>query len=368
MSLANLIMLFVILIGLGIIYNRMEAKRLENSEHENYSQIKKYLLNDSTLAKSKKTILWIHVTYEYNSRQWSSFGSRSSTDLNQPYLYLTVKSIIKHCDNSFNICMIDDSTFAKLIPGWTINMNTITDPILGYVRQMGMAKLLYYYGGITVPVSFVCTRNLLGMYEKGTRNHRMFICENIDSNITVTSYKFYPDSSFMGSTKENETLKEFIDFIQRIISTDQTAQTEFLGEMNRWINHRVNLKKINLIYGHDIGIKDMDDEPILLDDMLSNNYINIYENAYGIYIPAKQILNRVHYEWFARQSAKQVLEGNSIISKYLLLANTPNSNAHVVESMQKKPNWVSFWQVPSGVPVWGLKPNNLGDRVRRMKD
>ena len=74
MSLANLIMLFVILIGLGIIYNRMEAKRLENSEHENYSQIKKYLLNDSTLAKSKKPILWIHIPYEYNSRQWNSFS------------------------------------------------------------------------------------------------------------------------------------------------------------------------------------------------------------------------------------------------------------------------------------------------------
>ena len=75
-----------------------------------------YLLDDDTLGKSKKPILWIHVPYEYNSRNWLSFGSRSAFDLNQPYLYLTVKTIIKNCDESFKIVMIDDGSFEKLIP------------------------------------------------------------------------------------------------------------------------------------------------------------------------------------------------------------------------------------------------------------
>ncbi len=33
---------------------------------------------------------------------------------NQPYLYLTVKTIIKCCDESFKIVLIDDGTFDEL--------------------------------------------------------------------------------------------------------------------------------------------------------------------------------------------------------------------------------------------------------------
>ena len=106
-SLYNLFILFLILIVLGFLYRRFEDKRIREEKDENYAAIQNYLLDDVTLAKSKKPILWIHVPYEYNSRNWLSFGSRSSFNLNQPYLYLTVKSIINQCDNSFTICIFE---------------------------------------------------------------------------------------------------------------------------------------------------------------------------------------------------------------------------------------------------------------------
>ena len=115
-STINLVSLFAILIVLGYLYRRFENKRLQDASQDNYSAIQNYLLDDVTLAKSKKPILWIHVPYEYNSRKWLSFGSRSSFDLNQPYLYLTVKSILRQCDQSFTVCIIDDNSFEKLIP------------------------------------------------------------------------------------------------------------------------------------------------------------------------------------------------------------------------------------------------------------
>ena len=73
-----------------------------------------YLLDGEDLGKSAKPILWIHVPHEYNSRNWLSFGSRSSFELNQPYLYLTVRSIIKKCEDSFTICIFDDNSFQKI--------------------------------------------------------------------------------------------------------------------------------------------------------------------------------------------------------------------------------------------------------------
>jgi hypothetical protein len=84
---------------------------MREEEGESYEAIQEYLLDGDTLGKSKKPILWLHVPYEYNSRNWLSFGSRSSFDLNQPYLYLTVRSIIKQCQGSFTICIIDDTHF-----------------------------------------------------------------------------------------------------------------------------------------------------------------------------------------------------------------------------------------------------------------
>ena len=142
-SFTNLFILFFILIVLGFFYKRFEDKRMREEGGDTYEAIQKYLLDDVTLGKSKKPILWIHVPYEYNSRNWLSFGSRSSFDLNQPYLYLTVRSILKQCDDSFTICIIDDSSFKRLIPGWNINMTTISDPILSNIRMMGLMKLLY---------------------------------------------------------------------------------------------------------------------------------------------------------------------------------------------------------------------------------
>ena len=159
----NYIMLFVILISLGILYQKYIEKLTRTTTFDDYGEIRKYLLKDKKLDKSKKPLLWIHIPHEYNSRNWLSFGSRSSFELNQPYLYLTVKTIIKNCDKSFNVVIIDDGSFEKLIPHWNIQMGFLAEPMKGYIRQLGMAKLIYTYGGVNVPISFLGLRDLSGL-------------------------------------------------------------------------------------------------------------------------------------------------------------------------------------------------------------
>ena len=92
-NLQNLFILFFILIVLGFLYRRFEDKRIREENKDNYESIQNYLLDDITLGKSKKPILWIHVPYEYNSRKWLNFSSRSSFDLNQPYLHFFLNLI-----------------------------------------------------------------------------------------------------------------------------------------------------------------------------------------------------------------------------------------------------------------------------------
>ena len=383
MLLFTYIISFIVLIGLSIIYQRYLEKQKETEEraleHTNFKEIRKFLLKDSSLAKSKKPILWIHIPHEYNSRKWLSFGSRSTDDLNQPYLYLTVKSIIKHCDNSFNICIIDDNTFARLIPNWNIDLSILGKPIVDYVRQMAMAQLIYKYGGISVPISFLCLRDLRELYDSRTRDNKMFICENVNTNITSTTDLFYPDANFMGAHKQCEILRQYIDFMQRTISTDYTSQIQFLGEFDRWCNHKIKKNIINLVSGTDVGTKTLDETTVLVDDLMSQEYINFPENMYGIWIPSDKILNRNKYEWFARMSQQQIFKGNFILAKYFVLAMIPSNadnektnnaktNNTLIKEIKDKPDWVGFWRVPATngtLNVWGQMPHGLGDNVPR---
>jgi hypothetical protein len=340
-------------------------------EYDNYSEIKKYLLKDKTLDKSKKPILWIYIPHEYNSRNWLSFGSRSSNELNQPYLYLTVKTIIKNCDESFKIVLIDDGSFEKLIPNWNINMSLLVDPIKGYVRQLAMAKLIYTYGGLNVPISFLCFRDLISLYNKGTNDDTMFVCENYDTNITSTNKLFYPDANFMGAKKENDTLKEFINFMEQTISNDFTAQTKFLGEFDEWTNKKITKGKMRLIRGTDVGIRTIDDEPVTVETLLGDDYIHFYGKMYGIWIPAQTILKRRHYEWFARMSPEQIIDSQFILAKYIVLALAPDSHMGVIEPMENKPDWISFYRVPltnGTLNIFGPKPMGLGNNVPRAKN
>ena len=368
-SFTNLFILFFILIVLGILYKRFEDKMKREESSDIYESIQKYLLDDDTLGKSKKPILWIHVPYEYNSRNWLSFGSRSSFDLNQPYLYLTVRSIIKNCDKSFTICIIDDTSFKRLIPGWNINMTSISDPILSNMRMLGMMKLLYIYGGMHCPISFLCLKDLNSLYTKGTRGEKMFVCETVDRNVTSTDVDFYPNLAFCGAPKECETVRELCNFIQRTASHDYTADTKFLGEYDKWCKQRIENGKINMIEGVEIGTKTVDERQIIVDDLMSNHYLDLYQGTYGILIPSEEILSRHKFEWFARMSPKQVMESDTIIGNYILLSQTEEKG--ILEPMEPITNnaveqkYVSFWRTPLQ-DVWGLKPNFLGDNLMKV--
>jgi hypothetical protein len=365
-SITNYIILFFILIVLGILHKKFEEKRMREENKDSSEAIQNYLLDDVTLGKSKKPILWLHIPYEYNSRKWLSFGSRSSFDLNQPYLYLTVRSIIKNCDQSFTICIIDDNSFEKLLPGWSVDMSKISSPISDNMRKLGLMKLIHKYGGVNCPISFLCMKDLTGLYQKGTRGGKMFLCENNDKNVTSATFDFYPDLNFCGAPKNNEVVGEFIDFIQRIMSRDFTAQSQFLGDFDRFANKKIQNGKINMIPGIDVGIKTIDDKPIKLEDLMSNNYLNIYPQTYGIWIPSEQILSRRKYEWFARLSQKQVLESETILGNYFLV-NLGDGGANILEPLKVKPDWVGFWKTPLYPGLYMVsQPNMLGDNVPRV--
>lgn len=320
MDFVKQIITLIILIGVGILYDKYKIKNKIDDDVNNYELVKKYLLNDSSLANAKLPILWIHLDYQENSRHWNSFGSRKTNQLNQPYLYLSIASIINHCGKSFNIVLIDDNTFGKILPGWTYEMEQLPNPIKSHFRQLALSRVLYNYGGMLVPSSFICKKNLIDLYNDGVENKGMFVTEVINRNIT-SQYgisNFYSTNCFMGCKKENEAMLTIIQEIEILLSQDYTDEVAFQAKIQSMCNKLVLEGKANLIEGDNIGTKTKRGEPVVIEDLLGNTHIKFDKDAYGIYIPSDEILKRTKFEWFARMSVPQVLESDTIIGKLLL--------------------------------------------------
>lgn len=308
------------IIGLVSYFGNQIKERLDTKEQDEYEMIKKYLLNDSPLYGFNKPKIWIHSTYEVNARKWRDFSSRNSTDLNEPYIHLTIKSIINHCWNDFHICLIDDETFSKLIPSWEIDLSKIAEPFRSQYRQLGMAEIIYYYGGMTVPNSFLCMKNLKPMYDEGIIYGNPFVCENINRSMNIKAGKmlFTPDITFMGGKKNDPTILELVKALKtRSQNPHFTNEYEFLGDTAQLALSYINTQKMNIIGGELIGIKNQKRKPIVLEDIMEEEYLELDPKCYGIYIPNDEILKRTKYQWFAVMETEELLRTNLSIIQYM---------------------------------------------------
>ena len=149
-----------------------------------------------------KPILWMHAEGEVNARHWLNFYSRNTTDLNQPYLYLTMKSVYDKCSHSFNVCLIDDDAF-KMLPDWPHDVSNMASPEKQRFRQLGLAKLLHHHGGFLVPNSFLCLKDLLTFYRDQMREKDAFaVC----TGKTDSTGAALPSAQFIGCEKGSKLM------------------------------------------------------------------------------------------------------------------------------------------------------------------
>jgi hypothetical protein len=295
-------------------------QRFTNREHiDDYEMVKKYLLNDSPIYGKNRPKLWIHSKYEINARKWKNFMSRNTTDLNQPYLYLTIQSIINHCGDDFHICLIDDESFMKLIPTWTTDLSTIPEPMRSRYRNKAMVQILYIYGGMVVPNSFLCVKPLIHLYREGVSGKTPFMGERLMRVPTIPQNKPYlPDVFFMGAEKENPMIQRMIAYLQVLENNHHfQEEVEFESKFNQWCYKYVLDQNIKLIEGDLLGIKNKIGKPILLEDLMSDDYLEIDSSTlHGIYIPADELLRRPKFQYFAILPVEEVMKSDTILTKF----------------------------------------------------
>jgi len=309
----------MITVIMSLIYNKYKSSEDEEEHMKNYHLVKQYLLTESSLAQSKKPIIWVHMVYETNARWWPSFSSRNTDNLNQPYQYLTLKSIIDKCGEDFNVCLIDDETFPNILPGWNVDLSLVANPIKMKIRQLALAKILYNYGGFLLPSSFLCFQNLAPLYRNLTAGGKMFVGELVARTDVSVKVPFFPSTKFMGCEAGSPMMMNYINYLEINSSTDFTAESHFTDSYGRWCFEKISSGEMNMIPADMLGAKDTSGKTVSLEILMSNNFLNLSDRVHGLYIPADEILKRNAYQWFARLSARQALESDTTIGKYLLI-------------------------------------------------
>lgn len=289
------------------------------NKNDDYNMIKMYLLNDSPLYGSNKPKIWIHSKYEINARKWLNFQSRNTNNLNQPYIELTIGSVINFCSNDFHICLIDDQSFSKLIPGWDVDVYTMAEPMKTYTRNLALLKLLFIYGGMVVPDTFLCTKNLKNLYNENIAGRMPFVCEKVNRSTNMQNkprLTLAPNMYFMGSQKRNPTLEGLIAKYEDLVkNTRFTDMLTFSGSMDDFLVQNINAGKVNLVEGKKIGIRNKN-KVLGLDDLVSDAPLNLSKECYGIYIPGDEFLHRTNYAWFPVLSLEELVNSKMAISNY----------------------------------------------------
>ena len=313
------ISIIIILTVLGILYERYKLKFMPDEELQKYDLIKKYLLNgDENLGG--KPILWIHSTHEVNARNWSSFFSRNTTNLNQPYILSCLETIVKNCGESFNICLIDDSSFLKLLPNWDIQIRKLANPIRSHIRTLAMAKLLYTYGGMQIPDSTIVIKDLKPLFHENLTDKCCFVGETLSRNITATHTSLFPNTKIIGCKKNSPIIAKYITKLELLNSRDYTNEMDFLGDVERNLYQYTSNGSMNKISGCVFGAKDNHNNDVTIDRLLGNTFIDFSAKLHGIYLPSNEILSRTKFSWFARLSQDQLRTCDTIAAKWLIIS------------------------------------------------
>ena len=299
-----------------------EKMNIDNTDKEEHDLIKKYILNDSPLYGYNKPKLWIHSKYEINSRNWSSFHSRNNTDLNQPYLELTIKSIVNKCSKDFHVCLIDDKSFNKLIPGFEKNIDNMPEPLKSQYREIALLELIYLYGGLIVPNSLLCMKNLKDLYSNLEKERKPFVFEKSNKycNIKIgKKVEYVPDVNIIGCVKNCPTIYSLIRLLKMDIDKGHiSSENDFIGKTSQILMNMTNSGDIIIIDGSLIGIKDNNGKPVIIEDLFSSEKaIHFSNELYAINLPSNEILKRNKYNWLPALNEEDVLKSNINLVNYI---------------------------------------------------
>tara|TARA_B100000424_G_C22932700_1_gene496124 strand:+ start:49 stop:942 length:894 start_codon:yes stop_codon:yes gene_type:complete len=275
----------------GLVFKQYVAPYLVSDERY---LISKFLYNET--YSDGKPYLWMLVPLDENSRGWESFNERKNCKLNIPFVELCMRSIVRKNKNLFNVCVVTDDDLVDIIPNWNYKMSELSSPVKERVRRLAQLKLLYYYGGLVVPPSFLCSKPLRSLYARSEASPFHVYCSSTDSIIC--------------SKKRNYELSQHMQNMEVYVK-DMSNETDFLQIVKDSAS-----KYMCELDNKEFGLKTKDGEKIHISELLGQSKIKFTDLIYGIYFPYKEILQSTKWGWFAKLTEAELNEDSLYISKF----------------------------------------------------
>lgn len=309
----------IILLVSSVLYNKFKRYESRTKCSEDRDAIERYLIQSEIAYSTFKPNMWIYVPADYNARCWQSWGSRSSDTVNQPYLGLSVGSIVSKCSSDFNICSVTDNSIVDLLPSWNIDLSKIGDPVRSKLLDIAMAKLVYKYGGIIVPCEFVCNRSLRPAYDSAMLTTGM-ISFPAASECGEASSEVMLSNKFMGCRKSSPVMADFINHLQEVASTDFTEASIFEGRNHKWLEIAKEQGLLTGMCAGSCGVVDEAGKLVTLDRLMEEEFVPLSTAAYGTIIPREAMLKRKKYGWLPVIQAIDAVQVDNMLGKTLLLS------------------------------------------------
>ena len=116
-------------------------------------------------------------------------------------------------------------------------------------------------------------------------------------------------------------MKSYIEYLHQLVKSDYTNESNILGQANKWLQMECDNYDIHLVNARLIGLKDIQNEVIGIEDLLGESILSFDKNKSGIYIDEEELSKRTKYNWFERISKEEIFNSNTVLGDQMLLSH-----------------------------------------------
>lgn len=251
---------------------------------------------------------------------WSYWEFKKGATQRPSYIELCFKTFYHHCNNLFNIQILNEKTIYDYLPELRRDINKLglahkTD----YIRIM----LLYKYGGLWVDADTIIMNDLHDIIDK-INSGWQFIGFGCTGNVCYNGY-MYPSNGVMACPKNTKLMKLCLDELNQILdqyfaSKDMKLDYFDLGKLIIWKHLKKLVENENYKYFHypseTDGTRDIHGHWVPTTFVLKDKVDLIDESKLMLVMLVNSSIcgDNPTYNYFCKLSENEILNGNKFIS------------------------------------------------------
>lgn len=227
---------------------------------------------------------------------------------------LCIESVLKYCSNDYDIILYENTDVSELIndledPLCNIkNINLLSGKDLKQWEEYCKFKIIEKYGGVVMKPYFLFS-SCPGY--KVFNPKTLKICRVNNEGLSVSHQNIIPTSSYMIAAPKNDNIVSiYIKYLDTLCRNNYTSDIKNFNKSFEKLYH------LHYFPEDSIGIVDSKKNIIHLEQILKSVPLTLSTNNFCLFINIDLLKKKRHSGWIVNMSKEQILETNTVISKY----------------------------------------------------